>query len=109
MRIIDSHFHWWPRSVSERFCRRKTYPRAEVNNRGGYTYLRQDGGDYVLSSWAEWCDLDKQLAHIDGLGHEADVVCSVGPFSVFFSDLLQREGREDADHSNEDIAGTPQK
>ena len=21
MHIIDSHFHWWPRSVSERFCK----------------------------------------------------------------------------------------
>ena len=26
MHIINSHFHWWPRSVSERFCKRKTYP-----------------------------------------------------------------------------------
>src|SRR5437879_169043 len=34
MRIIDSHFHWWPRSVSERFCKRTTYPRAEVNSLG---------------------------------------------------------------------------
>ena len=31
MHIIDSHFHWWPRSISERLCRRKTYPRAAVN------------------------------------------------------------------------------
>ena len=46
MHIIDSHFHWWPRSVSERLRKRKSYPRAEVNDRGGYTYLRQDGGDY---------------------------------------------------------------
>src|SRR5262244_3826729 len=104
MRIIDSHFHWWPRSVSERFCRRKTYPRAEVNNRGGYTYLRQDGGDYVLSSWAEWFDLDKQLAHMDGLGHQVDVVCSIGPFSVAFSDMPTGEGRDFALMWNEEMA-----
>ena len=109
MHIIDSHFHWWPRSVSERFCKRKTYPRAEVNQKGGYTYLRQDGGDYVLSSWTEWFDLDKQLEHMDGLGHQVDVVCSIGPFSVFFSDLPGEEGREAAIHWNEEMAGAQKK
>jgi aminocarboxymuconate-semialdehyde decarboxylase len=109
MRIIDSHFHWWPRSVSEWFCKRKTYPRAEVNNRGGYTYLRQDGGDYVLSSWTEWFDLDKQLEYMDGLGHQIDVVCSIGPFSVFFSDLPPEEGREAATLWNEEMAGAQKK
>jgi len=109
MRIIDSHFHWWPRSVSERLCKRKTYPRAEVNGRGGYTYLRQDNVDYVLSSWAEWFDLDRQLAHMDGLGHQVEVVCSIGPFSVFFSDLPTEEGREAAIQWNEEMAGAQRK
>src|SRR5215813_12907136 len=109
MRIIDSHFHWWPRSVSERFCKRKTYPRAEVNEKGGYTYLREDKADYVLSSWAEWFDLDKQLAHMDGLGHQVDVVCSIGPFSVFFVSLTHEEGREAAIHWNEEMAGAQKK
>jgi aminocarboxymuconate-semialdehyde decarboxylase len=93
MRIIDSHFHWWPRSVSERLCKRKNFPRAEINDRGGYTYLRQDGGDYILNSWAEWFDLEKQLEHMDGLGHDVVVVCSIGPLSVYFSDLPKEEGR----------------
>ena len=31
MRIIDSHFHWWPRSIFEKLCKRKAYPRASVN------------------------------------------------------------------------------
>jgi aminocarboxymuconate-semialdehyde decarboxylase len=109
MRIIDSHFHWWPRSVSERFCKRTTYPRATVNDRGGYTYLRQDNADYILSSWAEWFDLDKQLEYMDGLGHQIDVVCSIGPFSVFFSDLPAEEGRDAAIHWNEEMAGAQKK
>jgi aminocarboxymuconate-semialdehyde decarboxylase len=109
MHIIDSHFHWWPRSVSERFCKRKTYPRAEVNQKGGYTYLRQDRADYVLSSWTEWFDLDKQLEYMDSLGHQIDVVCSIGPFSVFFSDLPGEEGREAAIHWNEEMAGAQKK
>jgi aminocarboxymuconate-semialdehyde decarboxylase len=105
MHIIDSHFHWWPRSVSDALCRRRTLPRAEVNNRGGYTYLRQQSGDYVLNSWGEWFDLDRQLAHMDGLGHRVDVVCSIGPLSVFFSELPPEEGRDLAIQWNEEMAG----
>ena len=114
MRIIDSHFHWWPRSVSERFCTRTTYPRAEVNSKGGYTYMRQKRADYELSSWAEWFDLDKQLEHMDGLrheglGHQVDVVCSIGPLSVYFSDLPGEEGRDLATQWNEEMAGAQRK
>jgi aminocarboxymuconate-semialdehyde decarboxylase len=109
MHIIDSHFHWWPRSVSERLCKRRSYPRAKVNDSGGYTYLRQDGGDYVLNSWAEWFDLDRQLEHMDGLGHQVDVVCSIGPLSVYFSDLPAEEGRDAAIHWNEEMAGAQRK
>jgi aminocarboxymuconate-semialdehyde decarboxylase len=109
MHIIDSHFHWWPRSVSERFCKRTSYPRAHVNEKGGYTYLRQDKADYVLSSWTEWFDLDRQLEQMDKLGHEVDVVLSIGPFSVFFSELAPDEGREAAIHWNEEMAGAQRK
>ena len=114
MHIIDSHFHWWPRSVSDTLCKRKTHPRAEVNNRGGYTYLRQQSGDYILNSWAEWFDLDKQLEHMDGLrheglGHQVDVVCSIGPLSVYFSDLPGEEGRDLATQWNEEMAGAQRK
>ena len=43
MKIIDSHFHWWPRSVFERFCKRSDYPKAEKNTRGGYNYVGHPG------------------------------------------------------------------
>lgn len=109
MHIIDSHFHWWPRSVSDTLCKRKSYPHAAINNRGGHTYLRQDGGDYVLNSWTEWYDLDKQLEHMDGLGHRVDVVCSIGPLSVFFSDLPGEEGRDVATQWNEEMANAQRK
>src|SRR5215831_13871982 len=104
MHIIDSHFHWWPRSISERLCRRKSLPRAQRNERGGYTYLREQRGDYILNSWAEWFDLDKQLEHMGGLGHQVDVVCSIGPLSVYFSDLPPEEGRDLAIAWNEEMA-----
>jgi aminocarboxymuconate-semialdehyde decarboxylase len=109
MKIVDSHFHWWPRPIFERLCKRNGYPRAEVNDRGGYAYWRKPGGVTPLNSWAEWYDLDDQLAHMDGLGHDIDVVCSIGPFSVHFSDLPVDEGRDAALEWNEEMAGAQRK
>jgi aminocarboxymuconate-semialdehyde decarboxylase len=109
MRIIDSHFHWWPRSVFEQLCKRKGYPRAERNDKGGYNYWRQDRDDARFRSGAEWFDLDRQLEHMDGLGHQVDVVCSIGPFSVHFSDLPAEEGRDAAMLWNEEMAGAQKK
>ena len=95
MHIIDSHFHWWPRSVFEKLCKRTDFPRAQVNDKGGYRYMRRAASSSShLNSWTEWFDLDKQFEYMDGLGHQIDVVCSIGPFSVSFSDLpLERGSR----------------
>jgi aminocarboxymuconate-semialdehyde decarboxylase len=109
MHIIDSHFHWWPRSVLEQFCKRKEFPRAAPNARGGYSYRRSVGGGQPVNSWAEWFDLDKQLEHMDRLGHQVDVVCSIGPLSVAFSDLAPEEGRDVATLWNEEMAGAQRK
>jgi aminocarboxymuconate-semialdehyde decarboxylase len=109
MRIIDSHFHWWPRSVFEQLCNRKGYPRAERNADGGYNYWRQAGDDARFRAGAEWFDLDKQLEHMDGLGHQVDVVCSIGPFSCHFSDLPKEEGRDAAMLWNEEMAWVQKK
>jgi len=103
MKIIDSHFHWWPRSVFERFCKRSDYPKAEKNARGGYNYVGHQGRP-SMNSWTEWFDLDRQLEHMDGLGHEVSVVCSIGPFSISFSDLPPEEGRDAAMQWNEEMA-----
>ena len=105
MRIIDSHFHWWPRPIFDRLCSRKGFPRAVVNNRGGYSYLRKPTDKTPLNSWAEWFDLDKQLEYMDTLGHQVDVVCSIGPFSIYFSDLPPDEGKDAALEWNEYMAG----
>src|SRR6266851_4286518 len=105
MHIIDSHFHWWPTSVLEQFCKRKDFPRAERNARGGYSYRRGAGRGQPVNSWAEWFDLDKQLEHMDRLGHQVDVVCSIGPLSVAFSDLAPELGRDVATMWNEEMAG----
>ncbi|WP_434106085.1 amidohydrolase family protein [Paraburkholderia caffeinilytica] len=104
MRILDSHFHWWPRSTFDELCKRKGYPRAESNGKGGYTYWRQEGGAARFNLGAEWFDLDKQLAYMDTLEHDVDVICSIGPFSLHFSDLPVDEGRAAAMSWNEEMA-----
>jgi aminocarboxymuconate-semialdehyde decarboxylase len=108
MRIIDSHFHWWPRSIFEMLCKRSSFPRAEPNGRGGYNYVGEPGRP-SLNSWTEWFDLDRQLEHMDSLGHEVGVVCSLGPFSICFSDLPPDEGRDAAMMWNEEMAGAQRK
>src|SRR5262245_25953554 len=108
MRLIDSYFHWWPREVLEQLCKRHGYPRAERNGRGGYNYVGHEGRP-PLNSWTEWFDLDRQLEHMDGLGHEIGVVCSLGPFSIYFSDLPPEEGRDAAMMWNERMADAQRK
>ena len=109
MHIIDSHFHWWPRSIFDTLCKRQEFPKARVNKRGGYDYMRRSEAGQHLNSWAEWFDLDKQFEYMDSLGHQVDVVCSIGPFSVSFSDMPLSEGRDFALMWNEEMAGAQKK
>ena len=46
---------------------------------------------------------------MDSLGHRVDVVCSIGPFSVSFSDMPVEEGRDYALMWNEEMAGAQKK
>lgn len=105
MRIIDSHFHWWPRSFFEMLRKREGYPSCDVNDRGGYAYKRREDAAYVLNSWSEWFDLDDQLAYMDSLGHDIGAVLSCGPIAVHFSDVPTDRGRDDAMMWNEEMAG----
>jgi len=104
MKIIDSHFHWWPTSIFEKLLSREEYPRAVLNSRGGYTYHGANNRSGTVASWAAWFDLDEELAHMDRLGHDISVVCSIGPLSVYFSELPPEEGREAALMWNEEMA-----
>jgi len=105
MKIIDSHFHWWPRSVLEHLHKRHGFPRADPNERGGYTYKGAGGRSGTVASWAEWFDLDRQLEAMDALGHDVSAVLSIGPLSIAFSELPVEEGRDLAMMWNEEMAG----
>ena len=109
MRIVDSHFHWRPRSVLERICKRKDFPVAAPNSKGGYVYRRRESGRPLSNVGGEWFDLDALLAHLDSLGHDFEVVCSIGPFSVAFSDFEAEEGRDIAMMWNEEMAAMQRK
>jgi aminocarboxymuconate-semialdehyde decarboxylase len=104
MQVIDSHFHWWPRSFFDTLCRRKDYPLTRANPDGGYSYWRRPGSTGLLNLEPEWFDLERELAHMDALGHDVGVVCSIGPLSVHFSDIPAEEGRDAALHWNEAMA-----
>ena len=118
MHIIDSHFHWWPRSIFDKLCKRSDFPKARINSKnnntgfsgGGYDYMRTAGSGQHLNSWAEWFDLDRQFEYMaETTGHQVDVVCSIGPFSVFFSDVPVEEGRDYALMWNEEMADAQKK
>ncbi|MBF9235285.1 amidohydrolase family protein [Microvirga alba] len=109
MRILDSHFHWWPRTFFEQLCARKDFPKARRNANGGYDYWRKEGSTGLLNLEPEWFDLETQFAYMDRLGHQVDVVCSIGPLSIHFSDIPAEEGRDAAMQWNEEMAGAQRK
>ncbi len=112
MRVIDSHFHWWPRSVFKELTKRKTYPKAEAQPNGDYVYYYKENalrGAGRFTSNAEWSDLEGELEHMDSLGHDMGVLCSTGPFGVHFSGLPVDEGRDQATLWNEEMAGAQRK
>jgi aminocarboxymuconate-semialdehyde decarboxylase len=104
MRILDSHFHYYPRAIFEQLNDRPTYPRAEPDGNGGYRYFRKAGAPPTLKPWKEWFDLAEELERMDATGHQVDVVSSLGPYSVHFSELPADEGKEAAIIWNEAMA-----
>src|SRR5262249_39775569 len=105
MHIIDSHFHWRPRSVLEEACKAKGYPRAERDGKGGYNWWIRGG--YVVKIRPDQparAELDVMMAHMNSLGHRVDVVCTIGPLSVYFSELPPEAGRDAAMLWNEEMA-----
>ncbi len=105
MHIIDSHFHWRPRSMLEWACKAKGFPRAERDGKGGYVWMIREGYSVAIrQNHPAWAPLEDMLAHMDGLGHQVDVVCTIGPLSVYFSELPPEAGRDAAMLWNEEMA-----
>jgi aminocarboxymuconate-semialdehyde decarboxylase len=109
MHIIDSHFHYQPRAFFNYLCRRNGYPHAKVNARGGFTYWRKEGREPTFDFGPVWFDVDPLIARMQEDGNNVDVISSVGPFSVHFSDVSPEMGRDDAMFWNEEIAAAQRK
>ncbi|MCC6472213.1 MAG: amidohydrolase family protein [Burkholderiales bacterium] len=109
MRAINSHFHWYPKSVFEALCRRTAAPRASRDPRGGYQVTPHEGVTRC-DTWDEWFDLEARLDHMDkaaqGAGIEGDfgVVCTTGPGGAFFSETDAASGYDYAQMWNDEIA-----
>lgn len=109
MHIIDSHFHYWPRSIFDWLLKRDDYPKAVPNDRGAWTYVGAGGRSGTIASWPAWFDLEKEFEHMDNLGHQVDVVSSIGPLSVSFSEFPVEVGRDLATLWNEEMAAAQRK
>jgi aminocarboxymuconate-semialdehyde decarboxylase len=108
MRIVDSHFHWWPRSVFTELQKRTDYPKAEPNGKGGYKVWTAAGVNRT-GAWAEWFDLDALMAHENAQGFETDVVCSTGPISAVFSECEPKLGLALSQIWNDEMAAVQRK
>jgi aminocarboxymuconate-semialdehyde decarboxylase len=108
MRIVDSHFHWWPKSVFEELKKRTDFPRARSNDKGGYDLLAAPGVERN-GGWADWFDIEKQFEYLDSTGYDMDVVCSVGPINSFFSEIPADIGHHLAQMWNDEMAGVQNK
>ena len=108
MRAINSHFHWYPRSVFEALCKRTDAPRAARNAKGGYDVTPHEGVTRC-DTWADWFDLEKMLEHMDTAGakygFDFGVVCTTGPGGAFFSETDAASGYAFAQQWNDEIAG----
>jgi aminocarboxymuconate-semialdehyde decarboxylase len=106
MRILNCHAHWFPRSVFEDLCKRtNVYPRAEPNSRGGYN-LYPTYGNVGVGGWGQniWFDLNDHIRHMDATGHDIEFICSLGPFSTFFSEIPLAEGIYYSQMYNDEMA-----
>jgi aminocarboxymuconate-semialdehyde decarboxylase len=108
MRIIDTHFHWYPRSVYETLCKRTGYPRAVPTSNGGYLVSPHEEAAR-RDTWGDWFDLDAALEHMDRaaskIGCDFGVVCTTGPGGAFFSETDASYGYDAAQMWNDEMAG----
>lgn len=102
MTVVDSHFHWYPRTHMERMCERSGYPRA-VRDGSGYTYL-YDGGKAEMSLPEIWFDLDAGLAAAEVSGLGTAVVCTTGVLSGLLDQVAVAEAVDIALEYNEIMA-----
>ncbi len=105
MRVIDCHFHWFPRPYLERLCERAGYPRVEREGTG-YVYLYDEGRGRI-SLPEVWVDLERGLeVSAEGSAEGTAVVCTAGVLSGLLDQLPASEAADIAREHNEIMAAT---
>ncbi|HZV49579.1 MAG TPA: amidohydrolase family protein [Candidatus Dormibacteraeota bacterium] len=107
MRIVDTHFHWYPRAHFERLRGRNTYPRVERHG-DDYVYLYNQGRSNLRLP-PVWFDLDAALDFMDRTGHDTTVVCTTGVLSGLVDQLPPEEAVDVAAEYNEQMATMQQR
>jgi len=102
VRVIDSHFHWYPRSHFEKVAARLEQPRAEPLGEG-YRYWYNDGREHIDLPGI-WFDLDAGLAAMDHTGRDTSVICTAGVLSGFVDQLPHGEAVDAGVAFNEEMA-----
>ena len=86
-------------------CESKGFPRAERDGKGGYNWMIREGYEVkIRPDHPAWASLESQFADMDALGHQVDVICTIGPLSVYFSELPAEAGRDASMLWNEEMA-----
>ena len=102
MQVIDSHFHWYPRSHFERVSARVEQPRAERLG-DGYRYFYNEGRAHIDLPGV-WFELEEGLARMDRAAADTSVICTLGVLSGFVDQLPTSEAIEAAAAWNEEMA-----
>ncbi|MGW4487614.1 amidohydrolase family protein [Amycolatopsis sp. NPDC004368] len=104
MRVVDTHFHWFPRSHFETMAARSGFPRTERVG-DGYRYLYNNGKGFIPLP-AKWYDLDAGFeASYAATGRETVVVCTTGVLAGMLDQMPATEALDVAFAYNEEIAG----
>ncbi|MEV0073728.1 amidohydrolase family protein [Amycolatopsis sp. NPDC050768] len=103
MRVVDTHFHWFPRSHFETMARRGSFPRTERVG-DGYRYLYNNGRGFIPLP-AIWSDLDAGFeAAFAATGPDTVVVCTTGVLAGMLDQMPADEALDEAYAYNEEIA-----
>jgi aminocarboxymuconate-semialdehyde decarboxylase len=100
MRIIDSHFHWYPRDWFEELADRPGYPRTERAG-DGYRFVFNGGGNFIPLP-AMWFDLDAGFAVSEAAtGPDTAVVSTAGVLSGLVDQMSVTDAVRYAQQMNE--------
>jgi aminocarboxymuconate-semialdehyde decarboxylase len=103
VRVIDTHFHWYPRIFMERLGELSGYPRAERVG-AGYRYY-YNAGRLTMDLPPVWFDLDRGLDDsAAAAGSDVTVICTTGVVSGLFDQLPVETAVSLAREYNEQLA-----